>query len=146
MGTYSFMDVTASFAGPTGIIDLGAGSANADEGIAIALAKAKNTMTVGIDGEVMQSMSPDKSGTITVTLMKTSPANKKLMRAYNAQSLSSATWGRNTIVVRNAVSGDSFTANSVAFQKLPDNKNGKEGGSIAWIFDCGKIDQNLGEF
>lgn len=146
MGTYSFMDVTASFAGLTGIIDLGAGSANADEGIAIALSKAKNTMTVGIDGEVMQSMSPDKSGTITVTLMKTSPANKKLMQAYNAQSLSSATWGRNTIVVRNAVSGDSFTASSVAFQKLPDNKNGKDGGSIAWIFDCGKIDQNLGEF
>lgn len=146
MGTYSFMDVTASLAGPTGIIDLGAGSANADEGIAIALAHAKNTMTIGIDGEVMQSMSPDKSGTITVTLMKTSLANKKLMQAYNAQSLSSATWGRNTIVVRNTVSGDSFTANSVAFQKLPDNKNGKDGGNIAWVFDCGKIDQNLGEF
>ncbi|MCT4701525.1 DUF3277 family protein [Enterobacteriaceae bacterium H20N1] len=146
MSTYSFMDVTASFAGPTGIIDLGAGSANAEEGIAVAMANAKNTMTIGIDGEVMQSMSPDKSGTITITLMKTSPANKKLMQAYNAQSLSSATWGRNTIVVRNTASGDSITASMVAFNKLPDNKNGKDGGSIAWAFDCGKIDQVLGEF
>ncbi|WP_435927462.1 phage structural protein [Dryocola sp. BD613] len=146
MGTYSFMDVTASFAGPTGIIDLGAGSANAEEGITVSLANAKNTMTIGIDGEVMQSMSPDKSGTITVTLMKTSPANKKLSQAYNAQTLSSATWGRNAIVIRNTSSGDSVTANAVAFQKLPDNKNGKEGGSVAWVFDCGKIDQVLGEF
>ena len=27
MATYSFMDVTATFAGPTGVIDLGYGSA-----------------------------------------------------------------------------------------------------------------------
>ncbi len=146
MSTYSFMDVTASFAGPAGIIDLGAGSANAEEGITVALANAKNTMTIGIDGEVMQSMNADKSGTITVTLMKTSPANKKLSLAYNAQTLSSALWGNNVIVIRNSVSGDVVTARSVAFQKLPDNKNGKEGGSVAWVFDCGKIDQVLGEF
>lgn len=146
MSAYSFMDVTASFAGPGGIIDLGAGSANAEEGITVSLANAKNKMTVGIDGEVMQSMNADKSGTITVTLMKTSPANKKLSLAYNAQTLSSATWGHNTIVIRNTSSGDSVTANAVAFQKLPDNKNGKEGGSVAWVFDCGKIDQLLGEF
>ncbi|MCT4709016.1 DUF3277 family protein [Enterobacteriaceae bacterium H11S18] len=146
MGTYSFMDVTASLTGMTSVIDLGAGSANADEGISVSMGVAKNTMTIGIDGEVMQSMTPGKSGTITVTLMKTSPANKKLMQAYNTQVLSSATWGRNTIVIRNTASGDTITASSVAFQKLPDNKNGKEGGSVAWAFDCGKIDQVLGEF
>jgi hypothetical protein len=33
MATYSFMDVTASLTGPTGVIDLGYGSANSEEGI-----------------------------------------------------------------------------------------------------------------
>ncbi len=32
MATYSFMDVSASMTGPTGVIDLGYGSANSDEG------------------------------------------------------------------------------------------------------------------
>ncbi|WP_293797215.1 DUF3277 family protein [uncultured Pantoea sp.] len=146
MSTYSFMDVSASLSGPTGVIDLGYGSANSEEGIVIAMAGAKNTMTIGADGEPMHSLHADKSGTITVNLLKTSPINKKLSLMYNAQSQSSATWGNNVIVVRNKASGDMSTARSVAFQKLPDNTNAKAGNTQAWVFDCGKIDQLLGEF
>lgn len=146
MATYSFLDVTASLTGPTGVIDLGQGSANSEEGITVAMGGNKNTMTIGADGEAMHSLHADKSGTITVTLLKTSPVNKKLSLAYNAQSQSSATWGNNVIVIRNTASGDISTARSCAFQKQPDFNNAKEGGTVAWVFDCGKIDQLLGEF
>lgn len=146
MATYSFLDVTASLTGPTGVIDLGRGSANSEEGITQTMGGNKNTMTIGADGEVMHSLHADKSGTITVTLLKTSPVNKKLSLAYNAQSQSSATWGNNVIVIRNTASGDISTARSCAFQKQPDFNNAKEGGTVAWVFDCGKIDQLLGEF
>ncbi|ENG0693081.1 DUF3277 family protein [Salmonella enterica subsp. enterica serovar Newport] len=146
MATYSFMDVTASLSGPTGVIDLGQGSANSEEGITQTMGGNKNTMTIGADGEVMHSLHADKSGTITVTLLKTSPVNKKLSLAYNAQSQSSASWGNNVIVIRNTASGDISTARSCAFQKQPDFNNAKEGGTVAWVFDCGKIDQLLGEF
>lgn len=144
--TYSFIDVSASLTGPTGSIDLGYGSANSEEGITVVMAEAKNTMTVGADGEVMHSLHAGKSGTITVTLLKTSPVNKKLSLMYNAQSQSSATWGNNIIVVRNKVSGDISTARSCAFQKQPDHANAKVGNTVSWVFDCGKIDQLLGEF
>ncbi|HBD6334633.1 TPA: DUF3277 family protein [Shigella flexneri] len=146
MAAYSFLDVTASLTGPTGVIDLGQGSANSEEGITQTMGGNKNTMTIGADGEVMHSLHADKSGTITVTLLKTSPVNKKLSLAYNAQSQSSATWGNNVIVIRNTASGDISTARSCAFQKQPDFNNAKEGGTVAWVFDCGKIDQLLGEF
>ena len=146
MSTSSFLDVSASLAGPTGLVELGYGSANAEEGITVTMAEAKNTMTVGADGEVMHSLHAGKSGTITVTLLKTSPVNKKLSLMYNAQSLSSATWGNNVIVIRNKVSGDTATARSCAFQKQPDWNNPKVAGTVAWVFDCGKIDQLLGEF
>lgn len=146
MATYSFLDVTASLTGPTGVIDLGQGSANSEEGITQTMGGNKNTMTIGADGEVMHSLHADKSGTITVTLLKTSPVNKKLSLAYNAQSQSSATWGNNVIVIRNTASGDISTARSCAFQKQPDFNNAREGGTVAWVFDCGKIDQLLGEF
>ncbi|WP_347252908.1 DUF3277 family protein [Leminorella grimontii] len=146
MSTYSFIDVTASLVGPTGVVDLGYGSANSEEGITIAMTEAKNTMTVGADGEVMHSLHAGKSGTITITLLKTSPVNKKLSLMYNAQSLSSSTWGNNVIVVRNKASGDITTARTVAFQKQADNQNAKDGGTMQWVFDCGKIDQILGSF
>ena len=146
MSTYSFLDVTASLTGPTGVIDLGQGSANSEEGITQTMGGNKNTMTIGADGEVMHSLHADKSGTITVTLLKPSPVNKKLSLAYNAQSRSSATWGNNVIVIRNTASGDISTARSCAFQKQPDFNNAKEGGTVAWVFDYGKIDQLLGEF
>lgn len=103
-------------------------------------------LTVGADGEVMHSLHAGKSGTITVTLLKTSPVNKKLSLMYNAQSQSSATWGNNVIVVRNKASGDISTARSCAFQKQPDHSNAKVGNTVSWVFDCGKIDQLLGEF
>ncbi|MEB7886282.1 DUF3277 family protein [Serratia fonticola] len=146
MSTYSFIDVSASLVGPTGVIDLGYGSSTSDEGITISMAEAKNTMTSGADGEVMHSLHAGKSGTLTVTLLKTSPTNKKLSLAYNAQSQSSALWGNNVITVRNSASGDTTVARSVAFQKQPDHANAKLGSTVAWVFDCGKIDQLLGEF
>lgn len=146
MSAYSFLDISASLTGPTGFVELGAGSANAEEGITVTMTEAKNTMIIGPDGEGMHSLHGGKSGTITVTLLKTSPVNKKLSLMYNAQSQSSSTWGNNVIVVRNKVSGDIVTARGVAFQKQPDWNNPKVAGSVSWVFDCIKIDQLLGEF
>lgn len=146
MATYSFMDVSASMTGPTGVIDLGYGSANSEEGIVVAMTEAKNTMTIGADGEGMHSLHAGKSGTITINLLKTSPTNKKLMLAYNAQSQSSALWGNNVFVIRNHSSGDIATARGGAFQKIPDWQNAKDGNTVAWVFDCIKIDELLGEF
>ncbi|MFU9135768.1 MULTISPECIES: phage structural protein [unclassified Erwinia] len=146
MAAYSFMDVTASFVGPGVVFDVGSGSAHSDEGITVAMAGNKNTMTLGIDGEGMNSLLPGKSGTITINLLQTSPVNKKLSLAYNAQSESSATWGNNVIVIRNNASGDVITARGVAFNKLPDMKFTKEGGTLSWVFDCIKIDQVMGVY
>ncbi|WP_312777000.1 DUF3277 family protein [Pseudescherichia sp.] len=146
MATYSFMDVTASLVGPTGEIDFGYGSANADEGIVVSMGESKNTMTVGLDGEVMHSLHANKSGTIAVSLLKTSPVNRKLSLMYNAQSLSTTAWGKNVIVIRNKASGETVTARSVAFSKQPDVSNSKDIGVVKWEFNCGKIDQLLGEF
>ncbi|MFG1172161.1 DUF3277 family protein [Erwiniaceae bacterium CAU 1747] len=146
MSTYSFMDITASMTGPTGSIDLGYGSANSEEGIVVAMSEAKNTMTIGADGEGMHSLHAGKSGTITINLLKTSPVNKKLSLMYNAQSQSSTLWGNNVFVLRNTASGDLVTARGGAFQKQPDWQNAKVGSMVAWVFDCLKIDELLGEF
>ncbi|WP_387466165.1 DUF3277 family protein [Photorhabdus sp. RM323S] len=146
MATYSFLDVSASITGVGGSFDLGNGAALSDEGITVTMSESKNTMTTGADGEVMHSLHATKSGTITVNLLKTSPVNAKLNAMLSTQSLSSAAWGNNVIVIRNKQSNDTAVARSVAFQKQPDLQNAKDGSTVAWVFDCGKIDIMLGTF
>lgn len=146
MSVYSFKDVFATLVGPGAVIDLGYGAAVADEGIVTSPAGDKNTMTIGSDGEGMHSMHADKSGTVTVRLLKTSPQNAKLMAAYDAQSLDASIWGQNVIVIRNSRTGDITTARSCAFKKKPDIKYAKEGDILEWPFDALKIDTILGTY
>lgn len=146
MSTYAFQDVQATLVGPTGVINLGYGAAVAEEGISIEMAGDKNTMMIGADGEGMHSLHADKSGTVTVRLLKTSPQNAKLSAMYDAQTISSALHGKNVITITNPVSGDVTTAISCAFKKKPALNYKKDGDIIEWAFDAIKIDSVLGTY
>ncbi len=144
--TYSFMNVNASLVGPGGNINLGYGAAVADEGITIAMAGDKNTMLIGADGEGMHSLHADKSGTVTIRLLKTSPSNAALMALYDAQSMSSTLWGQNVIVVSQDGVGDIHTARQCSFKKKPDISYKKDGDIVEWVLDSIKIDALLGTY
>lgn len=146
MTTYSFLSVTASLTGATGSVDLSYGASIAKEGITVTPTGSRNTMTVGSDGEVMHSLKADKSGTVTVRLLKTSPQNKKLMSMFNSQQLSTSAWGNNVITIRQRDANDMIVCRSVAFQNIPTITYAEEGGLMEWTFDCGKIDGILGEY
>lgn len=146
MTTYSFQDIAATLAGPTGEIDLGYGAAVAEEGITIAMAGDKNTMLIGADGEGMHSLHADKSGSVTIRLLKTSPQNARLQGMYDAQTATPTLHGNNVIVVRNPRTGDITTARSCAFKKKPDLNYKKDGDILEWVFDAIKIDTILGTF
>lgn len=146
MATYSFLDVNATLVGAGAVLDLGSGSANAEEGISIVAAGDKNTMTIGADGEGMHSLHADKSGQVTIRYLKTSPKNAQLMALYDAQSLSSSLWGQNLITITNSSSGDTTVARSCAFKKRPDLNYRKDGDIVEWVFDAVKIDGLLGTY
>lgn len=145
MATYSFQDVTATLVG-TGVISLGYGAANAEEGITIDMGGDKNTMLIGADGEGMHSLHADKSGQITIRLLKTSPQNAKLMAMYIAQTTASNLHGQNTITITNTKSGDVTVARECAFKKKPSIVYAKDGNIQEWVFDAIKIDTVLGTF
>jgi hypothetical protein len=146
MSIYSFMDVAATLAGPTGVIDLGYGAAVAEEGITIEAAGDKNTMTIGSDGEGMHSLHADKSGTVSIRLLKTSPQNAKLQHMYNAQQLAPALWGSNVIVVRLPRTGEVTTARQCAFKKQTGLTYAKDANMNEWVFDAIKLDSVLGTY
>lgn len=146
MPTYSFLDVQASLVGPTGSVSLGYGAAVADEGITIEMAGDKNTMMIGADGEGMHSLHADKSGTVTVRLLKTSPTNSILQAMYDAQTLTSSLHGSNIITITQSQSGDITVARSCAFKRKPSLSYKKDGDFMEWAFDSIKIDTILGTY
>lgn len=143
--SYSFLDVQCAITGPGGSFSIGSSAGIAEEGISVELEGDKDTMTIGADGSVMHSLHAARAGTVTVRLLKTSPVNSDLATMYNFQTTTSANNGQNTISVRDPVRGDSITAQSCAFKKLPNNINATVGGLMEWLFNAGQIDEILGD-
>mgnify|MGYP001078389148 CR=1 FL=1 len=88
MATYSFQNVTATLVG-SGVVNFGYGAGNSKEGITVEPNEDINAMYIGADGEGMHSLKSNKSGTVTIRLMRTSPQNAQLQLLFNAQTLSS---------------------------------------------------------
>ena len=142
---YSFLDVQAAIAGPGGNFPLSGDRVGiAQEGINVTATADKNVMLIGADGSAMHTLVADNSGTITLTLLRTSPVNRLLQNLYNLQSKSSASWGRNTITIRDIARGDTVTCQEVAFAKAPDKVFAQEGGTLQWTFHAGKIESQIG--
>jgi hypothetical protein len=146
MATFSFLNTTASISGPGGSFALGSGSGNAEEGITINMANDKSSLTIGADGSGMYSLHADKSGEVTITLLKTSPVNSLLMSLYEFQQLSSTTWGQNVITINDTASGDNTSARGCAFKKKPEIKQQKDAGTNQWVFQAISVDTVLGTF
>lgn len=144
MSTYSFLDVNAAIVGPGGSVNLARGAGAAEEGITINPTEDINTMTIGADGTPMHSLHADKSGEVTIRLLKTSPVNQKLAQMYAFQTAASSSHGQNTISLANAYTQDVVTCQQVAFKRAPNLTYAKEGGFNEWVFAAGIIDRTLG--
>lgn len=144
MATYSFLDVHAALVGPGGAVNLGKGAANSEEGITIEATEDVDTMTIGADGTPMHSLHADRSGSVTVRLLKTSPVNQQLAQMYAFQTADSASHGQNTISIANNRTNDVISCQQVAFRKAPSLTYAKEGGTVEWQFNAGIIDRILG--
>lgn len=142
--TYSFLSVVAALVGPGGAISLGEGAGASDEGISVDSTGEINTMQVGADGSGQHSLHADRSGRLTVRLLKTSPTNALLMSMYNLQTSSPALHGQNTITITDMNRGDVITARQAAFTKAPSLSYGKEAGMNEWEFSAVRIDRGLG--
>jgi len=138
------LSTVATFSGPSGSYSIGSGSGNAEEGITIARVGEKNTMTLGADGTPMHSLHGANGAKMSIRLLKTSPVNALLNGSYNTDRQGAATWGLNTLVLTNLVSGDVVTCDQCAFTKHPDLVYATEGGFNDWEFDVGICDENLG--
>ncbi len=142
--SYSFKDVKAAISGPGGVITLGDGSGAAEEGITIEPTGEIDTMQIGADGKGQHSLSSDKSGRLTVRVLKTSPVNALLAAMLAFQRSGSSTWGQNTISLVDLARGDIVTCQQCAFASWPSLTYAKEAGTNEWVFNSIIIDPTLG--
>lgn len=142
--SYSFIDSHCAIVGPGGAIDVGAGSGIAEEGITFDPSEDIGSMVIGADGAGMHSLHANKSGTVTIRLLKDSNTNALLQSMYDFQTSSAANYGQNTISFANTVSGDSVTCQQAAFARAPTITYAKQAQLLEWKFNSIKIDRTLG--
>lgn len=143
MGTYSFLDVVATLAGPGGSIQLGAGAGNAKEGISIDPLEDKDFMVAGADGQIMHGLRASQASRITVRLLKTSPVNAQLQNLFNAQRTASSLWGQNVLQIRDIIRGDVASGSQMAFARQPAITWAEDPAFNEWTFQ-GNADVILG--
>lgn len=143
MGTYSFLDVEATIIGPGGAVSIGSSSGASDEGITVE-PSVRNTMTTGAGVGVMHSLQAQKSGKLSVHLLKTSPVNAQLSVMQALQMATPSLHGQNVITVTEQGLGDVVTATEVAFTRPPALSYSKDGAMNTWEFDVGQLDELLG--
>lgn len=141
---YSFLDVNASLVGPGGAFSLGNGAGSSEEGISIVASAEIGSMQIGADGYGQHTLHADKSGKVSIHLLKTSPTNALLSALYAFQTTSGAAYGQNTIVINDSSRGDVITCSQCGFAKAPDIAFGKEAGINTWEFNAIRIERTLG--
>ena len=142
---YSFLDVNAGIVGPGGAFSIGNGAAVAEEGISIEPSGEIGTMQIGADGNGQHSLHADKSGKVTLHVLKTSPVNKLLQAMYNFQTASASSYGQNTIVINDSSRGDVVTCFQCGFAKATGLTYAKDAGQNAWEFNAIRIERVLGQ-
>lgn len=145
MAVYSFIDVRCAMVGPGGSVNFGNGSGSSEEGITISPNEDINDMAIGADGTGQHSLKANKSGTVTVRLLKTSPINQVLSLMYNMQTAASAAHGQNTITLALS-NGEVVTCQQVAFKRISDLTYAAIAGMNEWQFDAVKIDRTLAAY
>lgn len=146
MATYSFQQIIGVLGGPGGVVNLGNGSASAEEGISWNMVDDKNKLDIGADGASQHSLHAGKAATLSVKLLKTSPTNALLEAMYNIQTNVAKLHGTNTVTITDITSGNVHVGRDVAFKKHPDLVYGKDGQMMDWTFDVGQSDHILGVY
>lgn len=130
--TYNAKKVLVSFAGKilTGMMD----------GSFVTVSRNNDSfmLMVGSDGEAARAANADRSGTVTVTLMQTSPSNDDLSTLMATDELTNA--GTGALFIKDASGRTLVSAVEAWIRKPADAEFAREIGGREWTFETGNIE------
>ena len=97
---------------------------------------------IGVDGVGSRAKTNNYAGSLTVTLLHTSPANNILQALATADEQSNA--GAVPLQMRDNQGATLITAVTAWVKKLPDIEYGKGVGTRAWVLDSDNLQMAVG--
>ncbi len=99
-------------------------------------------LTVGSGGSAARAASSDRSGTVTVTLLQTSPVNAALSAAAVLDETTGD--GVGPLLIKDLSGADVVSAESAWIRKQPDGEESNEVTNRVWVFESDALIINLG--
>lgn len=98
------------------------------------------TKYTGSGGEVARARNKNKGGTLTLTLMQTSPVNDLLSALQAADDLSGT--GVRPVFIKDNLGTTKVSVANAWVKKMPAHEYAKELGTRVWVIDLGRVTQN----
>jgi hypothetical protein len=141
MRVYSFRDVTA-------VIDAEhevTGYASGDDVITADRNVDSASATIGAAGEMMLSVSADKSGKVTFKLLQTSSSNRYLLNRLRELEMGSQIFRPLNLVVKDVHRQDVIVGIAGYVTKPPQPKHGEKGAEHEWVLNFQRLEYDFGD-
>jgi hypothetical protein len=103
------------------------------------------TSTIGAGGELMLSVSADKSGKTTFKLLKTSSSNRYLLNRLRELELGSSVFRPINMTVKDVHRQDVIVGVAGYVTKPPTVKHGEKGAEHEWVINFQRLELDLGD-
>jgi len=137
--TYSFLDSVLVFNHPLAVVPIVITGEGAGK-VTISMTDERTAMEVAADGQVMVSKIAGNTGAITIEVLQTSEAYKKLLILFNQLWLAdTGSWASGTLIMKNTSDGTGHICTGVAYVKMGDKGYDKRGAYVAWTLMAADI-------
>ena len=140
MRTYSFANTIVLVNG----VEI-TGFAEGDDVIDIKRLNDSASHKIGADGNMMTSLSADKSGSIAIKLNQTSSSNKFLSKLHTAQEAMGSRCRPVQVMFQDTYRNDLASGSLGYIKTHADTVRGAQGQKTEWTFIVEKLDQVLGD-
>jgi hypothetical protein len=132
---YSFTDVffTMSHSNKTLIPDEATIDANGVGSITISNDGERSTKQLAADGAVLISKIRDRTGTLTLDFLQSSPLHNQLMRWFNAlEDAPAAEWAKMNGLLRSRATDENTKLTGICFVRIANKAYAAQGQNVQW--------------
>lgn len=135
---YSFINVSATVDGQQVI-----GAWDGDDALVVSEGADEGTGVIGADGSGLFSVSADRSATITIRLMHTSPTHRLLVQKLARQKALGGAVSGFPFSFIDTVSGEGGSADRCYVMTAPEDSKGKNATTREWVLWTAQFQKNV---
>jgi hypothetical protein len=136
---YSFADVTFSLSHP--LLGMAQVDGSGIGTITLTNDGERSTKQLAADGSVLISKIRDRTGTMTLDFLQTSPLHNQLIDWFiSLENNPAADWGRMTGVIKSIATNEETKLTGVCFVRIANKAYAAQGQNVQWSFLVADVD------